>query len=120
MKPKHKPRRWRKERERDLLKRKSFLFLHLPFEKVKTREEEGRWEFLSSLIQPKTRKKRGKIERGRRREQPVRVFREVLSEVFEVRNHRFIVKSTAGIAPPRTHLRVGKPTWRASFSHSSK
>jgi hypothetical protein len=40
----------------------------------------------------------------------VRVFREVLSEVFEVRNHRFIVKSTAGIAPPRTHLRVGKPT----------
>jgi hypothetical protein len=39
----------------------------------------------------------------------MRVWR-ILSELFEKRNHPFIVKSKAEIAPPRTHLRAGKPT----------
>jgi hypothetical protein len=86
------------------------LFLHPPFEKFKTREEEGRGEFLSYLIQTKTKKKREKTKRERRREQPIRVLREFLNEMFEVRNHPFIVKSKAEIAPPRTHPRAGKPT----------
>jgi hypothetical protein len=91
------------------------LFLHPPFEREETREEEGKGEFLSSLIQPKTNKKRGKTrERKKEREREKESNREsverILSELFEVKNHPFIVKSKVEIAPPRTHPRVGKST----------
>jgi hypothetical protein len=86
------------------------LFLHPPFERDETIEEEGRRELLSSKIQAKTRKEREQTKKERRREQ-LRAFERIfLSELFEVRNHPFIVKSRAEIAPPIIHPRAGKST----------
>jgi hypothetical protein len=86
------------------------LFLQPPFERNETREEKGRRELISSKIQAKTRNEREQTKKERRREKLREFERIFLSELFEVRNHHFIVKSKAEIAPPIIHPRAGKST----------